>query len=91
MELTSSSKVLKPSATLAINEMIANLRSEGQQVLHLGFGEAPFPVHPRVQQAAAWVRAIEPRTAAQVAHLRAQAAGRTARISADIRKSSGLR
>ncbi|MHA1636441.1 MAG: pyridoxal phosphate-dependent aminotransferase [Candidatus Thorarchaeota archaeon] len=50
MQLTDSVEKLQPSATLAINELINKLRQDGQDVLHLGFGEAPFPVHPRVQQ-----------------------------------------
>lgn len=37
-----------PSATLAINERVQARRAAGQQVLHLGFGEAGLPVLPSV-------------------------------------------
>ena len=42
---------MKHSATLAINEQIRDLRSSGENVLHMGFGESPFPVHPLISQA----------------------------------------
>ena len=51
MHLTRNVTGLNPSATLAINEMIVNLRRQGQEVYHLGFGEAPFPVHETIQRA----------------------------------------
>jgi aspartate aminotransferase len=35
----------KDSPTLAINERVKDLWAEGQDVLHLGFGESRFPVH----------------------------------------------
>lgn len=35
---------IEESATLAINQNIKALRSEGKTVYHLGFGESPFPV-----------------------------------------------
>ncbi len=35
---------MKPSATLAINERCRELREEGREVCHLGFGQSPFPV-----------------------------------------------
>lgn len=41
------------SATLAMNEMIAARRAAGQDVLHLGFGEAGLPVLGEVAQALA--------------------------------------
>ncbi len=41
------------SPTLAINERVAELRREGRDVLHLGFGEAGLPVHPVLRQALA--------------------------------------
>lgn len=34
------------SPTLAVNERVAALRAAGEDVLHLGFGEAGLPVHP---------------------------------------------
>ena len=42
---------LKESATLFINQLALKLRSEGQDICHLGFGESPFPV-PEPMQAA---------------------------------------
>ncbi len=47
-----SDKPLRPplrmSSTLAIHETVERLRREGRQVFHLGFGEARFPVHPKL-------------------------------------------
>lgn len=45
--------MIKHSATLAINEKIAARRAAGQQVLHLGFGEAGLPVLPEIASALA--------------------------------------
>ncbi len=39
------------SPTLGINESVAKHRAEGREVLHLGFGQSPFPVHPRLEAA----------------------------------------
>ena len=39
---------LKVSSTLAINAKISELMAAGQSVFHLGFGEARFPVHPKI-------------------------------------------
>jgi aspartate/methionine/tyrosine aminotransferase len=39
------------SPTLAINEAIAARRAAGQEVIHLGFGEASFPLHPALRAA----------------------------------------
>ncbi len=36
---------LKPSATLLINEKVKELRKEGNQITHFGFGQSPFPIH----------------------------------------------
>jgi aspartate/methionine/tyrosine aminotransferase len=44
---------LTPSATLAINEAIAARRAAGHEVIHLGFGEASFPLHPLLRKALA--------------------------------------
>ncbi len=59
--------ILKPaipmSATLAMNTKINQLMAEGQSVYHLGFGEARFPVHPKILaafQAAAKERSYLP-------------------------------
>ena len=37
-------KLLKPSATLAINEKSKDLISKGKKVYKFGFGQSPFPV-----------------------------------------------
>src|SRR5215469_2627609 len=44
LRLAASSHVLAPSPTLEINEAIAARRAAGRDVLHLGFGEASFPL-----------------------------------------------
>lgn len=36
------------SPTLAANEKVQKLRAQGKQIFHMGFGQAPFPVHPRL-------------------------------------------
>ena len=41
------------SPTLGINERVNALRDQGVEILHLGFGESPFPVHPLIQAALA--------------------------------------
>ena len=46
LNLSTLVKRLKPSATLSINEQIVKKREKGEHVLHMGFGESPFPVHP---------------------------------------------
>lgn len=42
---------LKESATLSINMMVKRLRSEGREVSHFGFGQAPFPTPGIIQEA----------------------------------------
>ncbi|MFD0776275.1 pyridoxal phosphate-dependent aminotransferase, partial [Streptomonospora algeriensis] len=39
------------SATLAVNEALAERRRRGLPVLPLGFGEAGLPVHPAMREA----------------------------------------
>ena len=39
---------IQMSATLAINTKVNRLMAEGQQVYHMAFGEARFPVHPKI-------------------------------------------
>ncbi|UCE10688.1 MAG: hypothetical protein JSW61_01790, partial [Candidatus Thorarchaeota archaeon] len=51
MHLSKRMDQLKPSATLAINEQIRRRRAEGEEILHMGFGESPFPVHQRIRKA----------------------------------------
>ena len=51
LRLSSVIKKLKPSATLAINELISEKRRKGEHVFHMGFGESPFPVHQLIRKA----------------------------------------
>src|SRR5215467_9178311 len=51
--LAPSSRALAPSPTLEINEAIAARRAAGRDALHLGFGEASFPLPPKVRTALA--------------------------------------
>lgn len=41
------------SPTLAINERVRFVREQGGELLHMGFGQSPFPVHPLIQEALA--------------------------------------
>ena len=38
------------SPTLQANEIVSRRRASGQQVLHMGFGQSPFPVPERLQR-----------------------------------------
>src|SRR5579863_7185626 len=49
--LTRGATAITASPTLAINEAVAKRRAEGQDIIHLGFGEASFPLHPMLQTA----------------------------------------
>jgi aspartate aminotransferase len=42
---------LKPSATLAINQKVSELRAKGENVFHFGFGQSPFPIHSSIVNA----------------------------------------
>ena len=42
---------IQPSATLRINELSNQLRSEGKDIIKLGLGQSPFPVPDRVVDA----------------------------------------
>lgn len=42
---------LKESATLAINLKALELRRQGADIVHFGFGQSPFPVPETIQQA----------------------------------------
>jgi aspartate aminotransferase len=53
LRLTSTTQTLPTSATLAINEMVAKRCAEGRETIHLGFGEAAFPLHPLLKTALA--------------------------------------
>ncbi len=46
--LTPEARALRPSATLAINELSADLVRQGRTVYRLGLGQSPFPVPPTV-------------------------------------------
>lgn len=39
---------LKESSTLWINSKVKELRAQGKDVIHFGFGQSPFPVHEKV-------------------------------------------
>jgi aspartate/methionine/tyrosine aminotransferase len=39
------------SATLSINETVARRRAAGRETIHLGFGQAAFPLHPALKAA----------------------------------------
>ena len=43
-------KLVKESATLAINQKVHALRKQGKTVCHLGFGQAPFNVPSLIQE-----------------------------------------
>jgi aspartate aminotransferase len=49
--LTPTAKALRLSATLEINELVRQRLDAGKQVVHLGFGEATFPMQEDVLQA----------------------------------------
>src|ERR1700733_14036771 len=51
LRLTPSARHLPVSATLAINEAVAEKRAQGEEVIHLGFGESSFPPHPKLLKA----------------------------------------
>jgi hypothetical protein len=49
--LTPTAKGLRLSATLEINELVKQRLNAGKRVVHLGFGEATFPMQKDVLQA----------------------------------------
>lgn len=49
--VNSTSAQLKISPTLEINELVSKARGEGKHVVHLGFGEATFPIQREVLHA----------------------------------------
>ena len=53
LALAPSLQNLASSPTLAINEAIAARRAAGRKTIHLGFGEASFPLHPILAEALA--------------------------------------
>src|SRR6266705_7209691 len=53
LSLVSGAQTLATSATLSMNEAVAKRRAEGRETIHLGFGEASFPLHPLLATALA--------------------------------------
>src|SRR6266568_1404841 len=53
LALAPSLQNLASSPTLAINEAVAARRAAGRKTIHLGFGEASFPLHPLLNEALA--------------------------------------
>jgi aspartate aminotransferase len=51
LELNARFRAMASSPTLAMNEAVARRRAEGKPTIHLGFGEATFPLHPHLRQA----------------------------------------
>lgn len=49
--LTALAKQMRLSATLEINELVHQRTAKGYKVVHLGFGEATFPVQKNVAAA----------------------------------------
>lgn len=50
VKLVETATEFELSPTLAANEMVAQRRAQGQKVMHMGFGESPFPVPERLQE-----------------------------------------
>ena len=53
LALALSLQGMASSPTLAINEAVAARRAAGRRTIHLGFGEASFPLHPLLNEAIA--------------------------------------
>ncbi|HLH63338.1 MAG TPA: aminotransferase class I/II-fold pyridoxal phosphate-dependent enzyme [Ktedonobacteraceae bacterium] len=53
LDLATSAQALPASATLSMNEAVARRRAAGRETIHLGFGEASFPLHPLLKEALA--------------------------------------
>lgn len=50
IQINSQVSQLKESSTLAINQRAKNLLEQGKKIFHLGFGQSPFPVPPKVKE-----------------------------------------
>ena len=48
IKINKNLKNLKPSATLAVNQKVIELRNKNNEVFHFGFGQSPFPVHTSI-------------------------------------------
>lgn len=46
LNIVPGAQTLATSATLSMNEAVAKRRASGRETIHLGFGEASFPLHP---------------------------------------------
>jgi aspartate/methionine/tyrosine aminotransferase len=53
IQLVSKARTFSTSATLSMNEAVAKRRAAGRETIHLGFGEASFPLHPLLATALA--------------------------------------
>ncbi len=53
IQLVPGAQTLATSATLSMNEAVAKRRAAGREIIHLGFGEASFPLHPLLAAALA--------------------------------------
>jgi aspartate/methionine/tyrosine aminotransferase len=51
MELNSNISGLGESPTLAVNQKAKKMRAAGEDIVHFGFGQSPFPVHISIQEA----------------------------------------
>jgi aspartate/methionine/tyrosine aminotransferase len=51
LELHPLRSEMASSPTLAMNEAVARRQAQGQATIHLGFGEATFPLHPTLHRA----------------------------------------
>jgi aspartate aminotransferase len=51
LRLSAQARSMVTSATLAINEKVAEKRAWGHDIIHLGFGQASFPLHPKLSKA----------------------------------------
>ncbi len=53
LNIVPGAQALATSATLSMNEAVAKRRAAGRETIHLGFGEASFPLHPLLDTALA--------------------------------------
>src|SRR5947208_6191689 len=53
LNIVPGAQALATSATLSMNEAVAKRRATGRETIHLGFGEASFPLHPLLATALA--------------------------------------
>lgn len=51
LQLTPAMQNLASSATLSMNEAVKARKAAGRKTIHLGFGEASFPLHPLLKEA----------------------------------------